>query len=73
MKFRLCGSGAFQQVERRHHRRGDPLVITVSGLPALIVSTVCARQGTPTFFWIRSINCRAVRPGCWASQGTQCE
>src|SRR5262245_3393459 len=36
-------------------------VTRVSGLPALNVSTVCSRQGTPTFFLIRSITCCAVR------------
>src|SRR5580704_15572070 len=42
-------------------------VTGVSGPPALKVSTVSLRHGTPTFFWMRSTTCPAVSGAelCW--------
>ena len=60
MKFRRAADARFKRSSVATIVVATPFT-TVSGLPALIVSTVCARHGTPTFFWIRSINCPAVK------------
>src|SRR5262245_46202233 len=65
MKFRFAAAARFSTSKVAPIAVAIPVTI-VSGLPALIVSTVCSRHGTAAAFLILSMTSWAVNPLCCA-------